>query len=46
VQALDTLRQQKFDAWKKAYDAAEEETANDLSIHRLAVARAARTGAA
>lgn len=46
VQALDTLRQQQFDVWRRAHQQAEQDASDELSIQRLSLARAVRTGAA
>lgn len=46
VQALDTLRQQQFETWRKAQERAEQDASDDLSIQRFATPRIARIGAA
>lgn len=45
VQALDTLRQQQFDAWQRTYRQAEQDAADDLTVQRW-TARTVRSGAA
>jgi flagellar protein FliJ len=45
VQALDTLRQQQFDAGQRTYRQAEQDAADDLTVQRW-TARAVRSGAA
>lgn len=46
VQALETLRTQKFDAWQRAYQQAEQDAADEVSVQRWTAARAVHTGAA
>lgn len=46
VQALDTLRTQQFEAWKRAYQQAEQDAADEASVQRWTASRAVHTGAA
>ena len=46
VQALDTLRQQQFDTWRRTYQQAEQDAADELTVQRWTAARAVRSGAA
>lgn len=46
VQALDTLRQQQFDTWRRVQEQAEQDASDEHSIQRFATPRIARTGAA
>jgi flagellar export protein FliJ len=46
VQALDTLRQQQFDTWRRTYQQAEQDAADEITVQRWSATRAAHSGAA